>query len=562
MLELILSLIVIIIVIYGQGIIFNKLITNKVTNIDNFNETFIFGIIFLSFVTLILNFFFPINKEIGSFLLLISFIFFFHNLVLSKSKKKIFIYILILAIISFLLISYSTINRPDAGLYHLPYTSVINENKIIFGITNLHFRFGHISIIQYLSSAFNNYILPIEAITIPISIIFSSFIYFIYEKLNDNLKKNKIHLAIILFLLTIFSIYSFNRYSEYGNDTPSHIFFSIFFIYIILQNKFDLKFFSKVVLISTYLFTIKPFMFILSLLVFYLFIKLKNKKKILFDRTIIFSAVFLIVWILKNLITSGCIIYPVSKTCLKNLSYLDLEKTKLEEVSGESWSKDFPNYKEGKYELKEYIKNFRWVSTWSKKHLKVIMEKFGPFLLFLILFYVIFSYNRDKKDLRNNKKYFCLKNHEILIFSFFTVLIWFMKFPLYRYGSSFLSIFFIFIFYLLIKNFNFNKKLNLINNIMRFTLILALFGFTYKNLYRIITMSDDRNPFPQIYSLSDNYLKRSPQKFKKITLNNGGYYFFSGYEYCMYSSSPCTHIKHDDIGFSEKLKYYKVFYKN
>ena len=132
MLELILSLIVIIIVIYGQGIIFNKLITNKVTNIDNFNETFIFGIIFLSFVTLILNFFFPINKEIGSFLLLISFIFFFHNLVLSKSKKKIFIYILILAIISFLLISYSTINRPDAGLYHLPYTSVINENKITF----------------------------------------------------------------------------------------------------------------------------------------------------------------------------------------------------------------------------------------------------------------------------------------------------------------------------------------------------------------------------------------------------------------------------------------------
>ena len=77
MLELILSLIVIIIVIYGQGIIFNKLITNKVTNIDNFNETFIFGIIFLSFVTLILNFFFPINKEIGSFLLLISLIFFF-----------------------------------------------------------------------------------------------------------------------------------------------------------------------------------------------------------------------------------------------------------------------------------------------------------------------------------------------------------------------------------------------------------------------------------------------------------------------------------------------------
>ena len=551
MLELILSLIVAIIVIYGQGIIFNKLITNQVISVDNFNETFIFGIIFLSFITLLLNFFFPINKEIGSFLLLISFIFFAHNFAVSKSKKKIFIYILILTIISFLLICYSTVNRPDAGLYHLPYTSIINENKIIFGITNLHFRFGHVSIIQYLSSAFNNYILPIEAITIPIALIFSSFIYFIYEKLNDNLKKDKIHIGIVLFLLTIFSIYSLNRYSEYGNDAPSHIFFSIFFIYIILQNKFELKFFSKIVLISTYLFSIKPFMFSLSLLIFYLFIKLKDKKKILLDRTIIFSTLFLIVWIIKNLITSGCIIYPVSKTCLTNLSYLDLEKTKFEEVAGESWSKDFSNYKKGKYELKEYIKNFRWVSTWSKKHFKVIIEKFGPFLLFLIIFYFIFFYNRDEKELKNKKKHFCLKNHEILIFLFFTVLIWFMKFPLYRYGLSFLSIFFIFIFFLLIKNFNFNKRIDLINKIIRFTLILALFGFVYKNLYRIIVMSGDRNPFPQIYSLSDYYLKKSPQNFGKITLNNGGYYFFSGYEYCMYSSSPCTHIKHDDISFSK-----------
>ena len=86
MLELILSLIVAIIVIYGQGIIFNKLITNQVISIDNFNETFIFGIIFLSFITLLLNFFFPINKEIGSFLLLISFIFFAHNFAVSKSR--------------------------------------------------------------------------------------------------------------------------------------------------------------------------------------------------------------------------------------------------------------------------------------------------------------------------------------------------------------------------------------------------------------------------------------------------------------------------------------------
>ena len=34
------------------------------------------------------------------------------------------------------------------------------ENKIILGLTNIHFRFGTISIIQYLSAIYNNSIMP------------------------------------------------------------------------------------------------------------------------------------------------------------------------------------------------------------------------------------------------------------------------------------------------------------------------------------------------------------------------------------------------------------------
>ena len=46
---------------------------------------------------------------------------------------------------------YSNEYRPDAGFYHIPYIQILNENKIILGLANIHSRFGHVSIIQYLS---------------------------------------------------------------------------------------------------------------------------------------------------------------------------------------------------------------------------------------------------------------------------------------------------------------------------------------------------------------------------------------------------------------------------
>ena len=59
-------------------------------------------------------------------------------------------FLILNAIIVFLLLAKSNIYRPDAILYHLPYaTGILNSEKIIFGLSNLHFRFAHVSIIQY-----------------------------------------------------------------------------------------------------------------------------------------------------------------------------------------------------------------------------------------------------------------------------------------------------------------------------------------------------------------------------------------------------------------------------
>jgi hypothetical protein len=139
------------------------------------------GVIFLSFISLVLNFFVPLSSKINSVIYFIIFISF-----LIKKKFKLdtnFLnFLFVSSLITFLLIIYSNINRPDAGLYHLPYISIINENKIIFGINNIHIRFGHVSILQYLSAINNNLIFSANGVSIPLASIVSFFyLYFFYD---------------------------------------------------------------------------------------------------------------------------------------------------------------------------------------------------------------------------------------------------------------------------------------------------------------------------------------------------------------------------------------------
>ena len=172
MLELVFFSILSVIIITPLGYIFTKHNNN---NIINLSSDLIYGIILISFITLLLNFFFPLNIIVNSLILLLPLFFFLKNLKIYYSFNF-FRFIIINSIIVFLLVAKSNIYRPDAILYHLPYTSILNEEKIIFGLSNLHFRFAHISIIQYFSAFFNNFIFGNKGIVLSIAIIASAII--------------------------------------------------------------------------------------------------------------------------------------------------------------------------------------------------------------------------------------------------------------------------------------------------------------------------------------------------------------------------------------------------
>ena len=112
------------IIISHGAFFYNYFLKEKISK-NNLSEISIYGIIILSFFSLIINFFFPLNKIIGTFILTSGLIYFliifrFNQKLIKKILKNIFL----TSFISFLILSYSNIYRPDAGLYHLP-SSVI-----------------------------------------------------------------------------------------------------------------------------------------------------------------------------------------------------------------------------------------------------------------------------------------------------------------------------------------------------------------------------------------------------------------------------------------------------
>ena len=552
------------IILLTFGNIFQKLIFNQNIYVNkNFSENSIYGVIFLSFLVLIINFIFPINKIIGNIICIfgmVIFLLFFFN---SKYKKKLIYYLFFTTLITFFLLTLSTVNRPDAGLYHLPYTRLINDNKIILGATNIHFRFGHISIVQYLSAIYNNSFFPISAITVPLASITSIFIIHLINKFN-NLFEKKNNLSFIIFSILIFTLYSFNRYSSYGNDAPSHIYFlflAIIFLDLESLKKCDLINFYKISFISIFLLTLKMFMIVILIVPFLLFLISDYKKKIIFNKNFIICLIFIVSWILKNILVSGCLIYPIQKTCFKNLNYYDEKATEATIFISEAWAKGWSdqNQKETVLGYDEYNKDFNWIKTWKEKHLKKIYEKLLPFIIFLVIILIYMISNKFflKKFPLKYKNIKDLRVSLLLILSLFFVLLWFLKFPIYRYGSSFIALSIILIITLVFKSYiNLTSKKFFIGII-----IIGMFGFLLKNSMRIKDQFESRYneyPWPAIYSLNDddNNLENEFSAFKH---QGNNVYFYSKGELCMYTKSPCSNYELNNLRVS-KIKNYLLYY--
>ena len=537
--------------IFSYGYSLNKTIFKF--QIKNIIEYVLIGIIFLSFLALFLNFFVSLNLYINTLIFFIGFCLLFlfkESIDLEKTIKK----ISIVSLIGFVVFLLDNSNRPDAGLYHLPYISMLNEEKIIIGSVNLHYRFGFISSLQYLFSIFNNFILGDNGILIPLTIIFPTILIYFYEEFK--IQKENILKLFSIFAL-VFILTAMNRYSGFGNDDPAHMFY-LLSIYNILKffvsKKNSQSSFAKITLFASYTFLIKQFYILILIFPFLIFIT--NLKKInLFNSSNIFTFFFISFWIFKNVLVSSCLLYPVNFTCINSLEWSPSNtqwEAKKANNEGEAWAKGWPDRIDKSKNFSKYLSDYKWINVWKKNHLKIIIKKLTPITLFsiLIIIYYLLKFNINNKIIKNK-----FLSH-IFFVNLLLLIIWFFKFPLYRFGAGYLVTTIILINLIFLQNLEI--KDNLKKNVF-IVLLLICTVVSVKHFNRIYKNFDKQYvdyPWPKKNSFTDKNQKNTNLPIMQD--NEIIYYVSSPYSLCMHSKAPCTTFRNLNL---ERKKYpgnYKI----
>lgn len=517
-------------------------------NKELISEYIIIGVLFIGVIALLLNFITSINLTISNTISIIGillFLFFF-----KKISKNIFLNIIYIQSITLILLIFSK-HQEDFPWYSLPFISIINTEKIIFGLANVQFRFGHISLLQYSSSIFNNF-LSINNILTPYALIVSSFIILCTKIFIKNLNNSKNRISFLyIALVLIFCLLKFTRYNEFGNDIPAHIvvFYSIYKSIVIIENLLrktiifdDVK---KLLIFSSFALMQKIQTGFIVLLPIYI-IYLLNKKKLKINKiykTIIICIIFLSLWSFKTFINTGCFIYPAQITCINNVSWVSKNSdqhsyAKKVKIESESWSKGWVDQKKLDYE--DYSKNFNWFKTWFGKHFFVIIKSIIPFVILILLPVIYFNFIKINKY--NFKKSYIkfFGNQKIIIFIILiNVSVWFFSFPIYRYGLAFIISAIIFCVIPLYFQINYTA----INKIIKKIIILSFIFFLSKNILRIFNHFEvyDNYPWPKIFSEENNQYK----KYTKVLKDNYRYILYPADERaCYYSYYICSHHGH------------------
>ena len=151
----------------------------------------------------------------------------------------------------------------------MPYVKILNDFKIFTGVVSLNPVFGATSILQYTSAIFNNLIFKDIGITIPLAIL---TIYFIEYFVSQFFKKNDdVFYKSFLFIVTTYIFLEMNRYSEYGNDNPAHLFL-FYFLTLIFREDFKINNssnFKILTLVSIFIFLNKVFFVFICLFQYY-----------------------------------------------------------------------------------------------------------------------------------------------------------------------------------------------------------------------------------------------------------------------------------------------------
>ncbi len=516
MFTFLLSIIVIFITSYSYGIFFKKFfIKSNKDLVFNLGETIILGYFFLLIISLLFHFFIPINYFFTIFILLIALCYFSLNFyTLLKFNLKNLLIIFSISFLGFV----SSKSHPDFEWYHLPYLNYLQNYKIVFGIGNLSDFLGYSQTWNDIIGIFRIPIVDYRVANFAPIIFCISIVYSILHFANIS----KFHyVKVFIYLILIFIISKYYKFDEYGGHIPP-IFLGFliniyFFIFIIENNKDnEYSIILKIFIFSFFLIFLRAnYIFILPIIIYFLIFKFKIVYEILLNKKFVLLVIFVpSIFVIKNIIVSGCIYYPIDFSCISNekLSWsigkeYAKERFDLVKALSRGWSSyitlngnipsrlDYfePMLKGLIMKPAEYLAIYKntwfkyWLNTGDAK--KLLNNIFIMFFCFLVLSFKSGIFKILSCESKLFKKY-------IIVFVVFLIQIYLCyKFaPQTIYGADVVTV----VFLSLIVSF-FLQNINLNYSISKFLMGLLFFisisYFEYKNIFRLYEELKNDNIF-------------------------------------------------------------------
>lgn len=312
----------------------------------------IIGVAFLGNLLIILNFALPINSIFTYVIVFLTLSINFFDIKLPTlnilTPINFLYYIIIPAI---LIVSLSNINfHYDAGYYHLNNQNWLRNSNITFGLVNFFWAFGMSSIYEYILAFF-----WFDSNFLNLHIINLVFIHWLYQFLTYSLLKSKnIFLKNASFFILIFSILDNFGFQGGRNgfiyiegvgkqDMPVAILFLFISLIslLILHNKIqidsvDMLYYSFLVLFVIQIkLSASILVFLYLLLIFQQYKLGQSIQKIFYSQFMII--IFGLLWVLKNLITTGCFLFPLDLSCINSFTWYSPDSTrKYEDISTQS----------------------------------------------------------------------------------------------------------------------------------------------------------------------------------------------------------------------------------
>ena len=306
-------------IILGYGFIFYKLILSNKDESYDLGFLGLIGFLTLYFISNLFHFFFNFGDLNILSIQVIGVLLFFYAFITNKFKK---LEITKLIILSIFLLPLGIIAESNEDFYHyyLPYMKYLEASKIIFGLVNINDTLAYSSnslydiliLFKFPFSIKNSYSIPILFF----------FVFFLIFILNKVIKTKDL----FYFFILILSVIAFSSLRDFGTSVPPQLILIIcgIIIYecIILgyskrKISYLLCLLTLAIILRINSIIILP-IFILLILFYYLKIPKYIKENYLL---VICLALIISLFIMKNIIQSGCIVYPIHNTCFTKLTW-------------------------------------------------------------------------------------------------------------------------------------------------------------------------------------------------------------------------------------------------